>query len=119
MTIFMASARWLAAMSGFFSLVFLAAFLADILPFNLLLNSGMSHPLAVFEVFLGTRFLTVVSLLVWIVGFLVMVRSMFMVLAYRNKWWSAWQRWHFGAMTLAVCYLAAVLLWRGFGKMPL
>jgi hypothetical protein len=112
-------ARCLAALSGFISLVFLAAFLADILPFNLLLNSGMSHPLSVFEVFLGTRVLTIVSLLVWIVALLVVVQWVFTALAHKNKWWGGWQRWHFTAMTLACCYVAMVLLCWGFGKIPL
>jgi CubicO group peptidase (beta-lactamase class C family) len=113
------AARWLAAASGFISLVFLAAFLADILPFNLLLNSGMSHPLAVFEVFLGTKVLTVVALIVWIFALLAMGQWVFTALAHRNKWWRGWQRWHFTALTLASCYVAIVLLWWRFGKMPL
>jgi hypothetical protein len=78
----------------------------------------MSYPLSIFEVFLGTRVLTIVSLLVWIAALLVMVQSVFVILAYRNKWWSGWQRWHFAAITLAAYYLAVVLLWWGFGKIP-
>jgi len=111
-------ARWLAALSALISLVFLAAFLADILPFNLLLNSGLSHPLSIFEVFLGTRVPAIVSLLLWIVAMLVIIQSVFMVLAHRYKWWTGWQRWHFTAMTLAAGYLAIILLWWGFGKIP-
>jgi hypothetical protein len=54
------------------------------------LYSGMSHPLSVFEVFLGTRVLKIVSLLVRIVALLVMVQSVFAVLAFKHKWWSKW-----------------------------
>lgn len=110
--------RLLSAISAFITIVFLAAFLAEILTFNLLLNSGMSHPLGIFEVFLGTNVLTMISLIVWIIVLLAMAQAVFMILAHRNKWWTGWQRWHYTAITLAECYFVIVLLWWGFGKVP-
>jgi hypothetical protein len=110
--------RILAGFAALIILCLLALFLADALPFGLLLNSGMSHPLGIFEIFLGTSFITVVSIIIWIVVLLVLAQAIFMLLAHRNKWWTVWQRWHFTAITLAACFFVfAILLW-GFGKLP-
>ena len=108
--------RILAGLAALIILCLLGLFLADALPFDLLLNSGMSHPLSIFEVFLGTTFITVVTVIVWIVVLLVLAQALFMLLAHRNKWWSVWQRWHFTAITLAACFFVMMMLFWGFGK---
>lgn len=110
--------RILAGFAALIILCLLALFLADVLPFGLLLNSGMSHPLGIYEIFLGTSFIPVVSIIVWIVVLLVLAQAFFMLLAHRNKWWTVWQRFHFTSITLAACYFVIVILWWGFGKIP-
>ncbi len=111
-------ARILAGLTALVVLCLIMAFLAEVLPFNLLLNSGFSNPLGNYEVFLGTTFVTVVAAIVWIVVLLAVAQAAFMALAHRRKWWSAWERWHYAMMTLAACYFVVVMLWGGFGKIP-
>ena len=110
--------RILAGFAALIMLCLLVLFLADALPFDLLLNSGMSHPLGIFEVFLGTTFINVVSGIIWVVVLLVLAQALFMVLAHRNKWWTAWKRWHFTAITFAACFFVIVMLLWGFGRLP-
>jgi CubicO group peptidase (beta-lactamase class C family) len=111
-------ARILSGLGALIILCSLALFLSDAHLFDLLLNSGMSHPLGIFEVFFGTSFITIVVAVVWFIVFLAVVQAVFMVLAHRNKWWTPWQRWHFTVITLASCYFVIVILWWGFGKIP-
>ena len=111
-------ARIFSGLAALIILCLLAVFLTDALPFDLLLNSGMSHPLGIFEVFLGTTFITIVAAIVWIIVLLALAQAAFMVLAHRNKWWTEWQRWHYTAMTLTACYFVIVMLLWGFGKIP-
>jgi len=115
----MVTARILSALATAIILCLLALFLTEALPFDLLLNSGMSHPLGIFEVFLGTAFITIVGITVWTLVLLTLIQMVFMVLAHKNKWWTLWQRWHFSAMTLAASCFVSVLLWWGFGNIPL
>ena len=109
-------ARILSGLGALIILCSLALFLSDAHLFDLLLNSGMSHPLGIFEVFFGTSFITIVVAVVWFIVLLAVVQAVFMVLAHRNKWWTPWQRWHFTVITLASCYFVIVILWWGFGK---
>lgn len=110
--------RILAGLAALIILCLLALFLADVLPFDLLLNSGMSHPLGIFEVFLGAKFITIVAVMVWIIVLLAAAQAVLLVMAYRNKWWTTWQRWHFTAITLAACFFVMMMLLWGFGKIP-
>jgi CubicO group peptidase (beta-lactamase class C family) len=111
-------ARILSGLGALTILCSLALFLSDAHLFNLLLNSGMSHPLGIFEIFLGTSFITIVAAVVWFIVLLAVIQAVFMVLAHRNKWWTPWQRWHFTVITLASCYFVIVILLWGFGKIP-
>jgi len=111
-------ARILSGLAALIILCLIVLFLTDALPFELLLNSGMSHPLGIFEVFLGTNFITIVAAIVWIIVLLALAQAAFMVLAHKNKWWTEWQRWHFTVATLAACYFVIVMLLWGFGKIP-
>jgi len=111
-------ARILSGLGALIILCSLALFLSDSHLFDLLLNSGMSHPLGIYEIFFGTSFITIVVAVVWFIVLLAVVQAVFMVLAHRNKWWTPWQRWHFTVITLASCYFVIVILWWGFGKIP-
>ena len=111
-------AHILSGLAALVMLCFLALFLADTQLLNLFLNSGMAHPLGILEVFLGTKFITITAVIVWIIFLLAAAQVVFTALAYRNKWWALWQRWHYTAVTLAACYFAIVMLWWGFGILP-
>ncbi len=111
-------AHILSGLAALIILCFIALFLADSQLLNLFLNSGMSHPLGILEVFLGAKFITIVAVIVWVILLLAVAQAVFMVLAYRNKWWPVWQRWHYTSVTLATCYFAIVMLWWGFGIIP-
>lgn len=111
-------ARILSGLGALTTLCLLALFLSDAHLINLVLNSGMSHPLGIFEIFLGSSFITTVTAVVWFIVLLAVIQAVFMVLAHRNKWWTPWQRWHFTVITLASCYFVIVLLLWGFGKIP-
>jgi len=112
------AARIFSALASLIILCLMAPFLTDALTFELILNSGRSHPLGIFEVFLGTAFITIIAVIMWVAALLTLIQAVFMVLAHRNKWWTKWQRWHYTVMTLAACYFVFVVLWWGFGKMP-
>jgi CubicO group peptidase (beta-lactamase class C family) len=111
-------ARILSGSAALIILCFIALFLADSQLLNLFLNSGMSHPLGILEVFLGTKFITIIAVIVWVILLLALAQAVFLVLAYRNKWWTVWQRWHYTAVTLAACSFVIVMLLLGFGRIP-
>jgi len=111
-----AIARILSGFTALIILCFLTLFLADTLTLELFLNSGMSHPLGILGVFLGTSFINVVTVIVWIVVLLAVAQAVFTVFAHRNKWWPVWQRWHYTAVTLTACYFAFIMLCWGFGN---
>ena len=108
--------RIISSIAAFIILCLIAVICADTQFFELLLNTGMSHPLSIFEVFLGTDFIIIVTVVIWLVALLMLVQVGFTVLAYKNNWWTRWQRWHFTAMTVAVFCFVLVLFWWGFGK---
>ena len=112
------TARILSGFTALIILCFITLFLAETLLLELFINSGLSHPLGILEVFLGTSFITVSAVIVWVVVLLAVAQVVFMVLAHRNKWWTVWQRWHYSSVTLTACYFVFVLLWWGFGKIP-
>jgi hypothetical protein len=111
-------ARILSGSAALIILCFIALFLADSQLLNLFLNSGMSHPLGILEVFLGTKFITIIAVIVWVILLLALAQAVFLVLAYRNKWWTVWQRWHYTAVTIAACSFVIVMLLLGFGIIP-
>ena len=111
-------AHILSGIAALIILCFVALFLADAQLLSLFLNSGMSHPLGILEVFLGTKFIAIVAVIVWGILLLAVAQTVFMILAYKNKWWSVWQRWHYTAVTLAACYFVTVMIWWGFGIIP-
>jgi len=111
-------ARIVACFNSLIVLCLIALLLAESQLFTLLINSAMSHPLGILEVFLGTKFITVVAVVMWIIMFLVVVQSVLTVLVHKNKVWNMWLRLHFTAMTLTTCYFIIVMLWWGFGKIP-
>jgi len=69
-------------------------------------------------VFLGAKFITIIAVIVWGILLLAVAQAVFMVLAYRNKWWTMWQRWHYTAVTFAACFFVMMMLLWGFGKIP-
>jgi len=111
-------ARMFSGISAVIILFILTLFLSDPLLLELFLNSGMSYPLSILEVFLGTTIVSVVAAIVWIIVLLAATQAFFMVLAHRNKWWNVWNRWHYTAVTLTACFFCFFMLWWGFGEMP-
>jgi hypothetical protein len=99
-------------------LCFLALFLSDARTLGLFLNSGLSHPLGILEVFLGAGFIKAVAFVTWILAVLAVAQALFLVRAFVGRWWCSWQRWHYAAVTLSACHFVLVMLWWGFGGWP-
>ena len=106
---------WLAAL---IILCFLALFLSDARTLGLFLNSGLSHPLGILEVFLGAGFIKAVAFVTWILAVLAVAQALFLARAFKGRWWCSWQRWHYAAVTLSACHFVLVMLWWGFGGWP-
>ena len=96
----------------------IALILADTWLFELFINSGMSHPLAILEVFIGPAISAISAAILWIILLLALAQTVFVVVASRNKWWALWQRWHYAAVTLAVFYFVSHMFWWGFAQIP-
>ena len=111
-------ARAVAWLDALIILGFLALFLSDAKTLGLFLNSGMSHPLGILEVFLGAGFIKALALIVWSLSALIAAQTLFLVRAFKGRWWSSCQRWHYAALTLGACHFVLVMLWWGFGGWP-
>jgi CubicO group peptidase (beta-lactamase class C family) len=92
----------------------IALILADTWLFELFINSGMSHPLAILEVFLGPAISIILAVILWIILLLALVQAVVAIVVVRNKWWTLWQRWYYATVTAAIYCFVAYMFWWGF-----